>query len=76
MKASTDRQRAEELAHFCYTMLGLKYPNEPTYATWTSLLASFDPECSSFDLRSKYETVAECKDKIGADACDTCTDAD
>ena len=42
---------------FCYTMLGLRYPNEPTYATWTSLLASFDPECSSFDLRSKYETV-------------------
>ena len=57
MKASTDRQRAEELAHLCYTMLGLRYPNEPTYATWTSLLASFDPECSSFDLRSKYETV-------------------
>ena len=57
MKASTDRQRAEELAHFCYTMLGLRYPNEPTYATWTSLLASFDPECSGFDLRSKYETV-------------------
>ena len=57
MKASTDRQRAEELAHFCYTMLGLRYPNEPTYATWTSLLVSFDPECSSFDLRSKYETV-------------------
>lgn len=57
MKASTDRQRAEELVHFCYTTLSLRYPSEPTYATWTSLVASFDPECSSFDLRSKYETV-------------------
>eukprot|EP00435_Cladocopium_sp_Y103_P071840 s464_g38.t1 len=57
LKAATDRQRAEELVHFCYTTLLLRYPSEPTYATWTALLGSFEPDCSSFDLRSKYETV-------------------
>ena len=57
MKAGTDRQRAEEVAHFCYTCLGLRLPSEPTFATLTSLLAAFAPDCSSFDLRSKYETV-------------------
>eukprot|EP00435_Cladocopium_sp_Y103_P055800 s586_g18.t1 len=56
-RASTDRHRAEELVHFCYTTLLLRHPSEPTYATWTSVLACFEPECSSFDLRSKYEAV-------------------
>ena len=57
MKMSSDRQRAEEICVFCHSVLQLRLPTERTYATWTSLLASFDPQCSTFDLRTKNETV-------------------
>eukprot|EP00435_Cladocopium_sp_Y103_P062728 s849_g24.t1 len=57
LKAPSDRLRADELAHFLYTVLQLRLPTEGTYGVLTGLLASFDPTCTSFDLRTKLQTV-------------------
>ena len=57
LKAPSDRLRADEVVYFLYTVLQLRLPTEHTYAVLTGLLASFDPRCSSFDLRTKLQTV-------------------
>ena len=57
LKAPSDRLRADELAYFLYTVLQLRLPTEYTYAVLTGVLASFDPKCTSFDLRTKLQTV-------------------
>lgn len=57
LKAPVDRLRADEVAHFLFTVLQLRLPSEGTYAAITGVLASLEPSCTSFDLRTKLQIV-------------------
>ena len=57
LKAPSDLLRAGELVYFLFTVLQLRLPTEYTDAVLTGVLASFEPKCASFDLRTKLQTV-------------------
>ena len=52
----SERTKAEELAEFLFSHLGLRLPTEPTYATMTALVCS-SASPSRFELHSALQTV-------------------
>ena len=52
----SERNKAEELAEFLFSMLGLRLPTEPTYATMTALVCS-SASPSRFELHSALQVV-------------------
>ena len=53
----SQRNKAEELAEFLFSHLGLRLPTEPTYATMTALVCSSGASPSRFDLHSALQIV-------------------
>lgn len=52
----SERNKAEELAEFLFSHLGLRLPTEPTYATMTALVCS-STSPSRFELHSALQVV-------------------
>ena len=52
----SERNKAEELAEFLFSYLGLRLPTEPTYATMTALVCS-STSPSRFELHSALQVV-------------------